>query len=97
MNVSLTPTLEELVQRKVATGLYNSASEVIREALRLLDERDQVREMRRATLRKEFAVGVDQLAKSQVSEYDDQSLNTLGGDIKAKGRKRLAGKKKRRA
>ncbi len=40
MNVSLTPTLEELVQRKVATGLYNSASEVIREALRLLEERD---------------------------------------------------------
>ncbi len=97
MNVSLTPTLEELVQRKVATGLYNSASEVIREALRLLDERDQLREMRHATLRKEIAVGLDQLAKGQVSQYDDRSLNTLAGDIKAKRRKRLAGKKKRRA
>ncbi len=97
MNVSLTPTLEELVQQKVATGLYNSASEVIREALRLLEERDQLREMRLGTLRKEIAVGLDQLAQDRVSEYDDRSLNALAGDIKATGRKRLAEKKKRRA
>lgn len=42
MNVSLTPRLEEIVRRKVASGLYNNASEVIREALRLLVERDGV-------------------------------------------------------
>ena len=46
MNVSLTPQLEELVQKKVASGLYNSASEVIREALRLLEEQDRLRAMR---------------------------------------------------
>ena len=40
MNVSLTPKLEEIIRRKVASGLYNNASEVIREALRLLVERD---------------------------------------------------------
>jgi hypothetical protein len=40
MNVSLTPKLEEIVRHKVASGLYNNASEVIREALRLLVERD---------------------------------------------------------
>ncbi len=97
MNVSLTPTLEELVQRKVATGLYNSASEVIREALRLLEERDQMRKMRLGTLRKEISVGLDQLERGEVSEYDDQSLNALAADIKAKGRKRLAAKKKPRA
>jgi predicted nucleotidyltransferase len=38
MNVSLTPKLEEFVRRKVASGLYNNASEVIREALRLMVE-----------------------------------------------------------
>lgn len=38
MNVSLTPELEQLIHKKVATGLYLSASEVVREALRLLDE-----------------------------------------------------------
>ena len=97
MNVSLTPTLEELVQQKVATGLYNSASEVIREALRLLEERDELRKMRLGTLRKEISVGLDQLERGEVSEYDDQSLNTLAVDIKAKGRKRLAAKKRPRA
>ncbi len=40
MNVSLAPKLEEFVRRQVATGRYNSASEVIREAIRLLIERD---------------------------------------------------------
>ncbi len=45
MNVSLTPQLEELVRHKVETGLYNSASEVVREALRLLEERDRLKEI----------------------------------------------------
>jgi antitoxin ParD1/3/4 len=45
MNVSLTPQLEEYVRRKVETGLYNNASEVIREGLRLMVERDLVREL----------------------------------------------------
>jgi antitoxin ParD1/3/4 len=40
-NVSLTPELEALVDRKVASGRYRSASEVVRAALRLLDEREQ--------------------------------------------------------
>jgi antitoxin ParD1/3/4 len=40
MNVSLTPELEELVNLKVRSGLYQTASEVVREALRLLKQRD---------------------------------------------------------
>ena len=40
MNVSLTPRLEEFIRKKVSSGLYNNASEVVREALRLLVERD---------------------------------------------------------
>ena len=43
MNISLTPELERFVQGKVASGLYNNASEVIREGLRLLKEQDEVR------------------------------------------------------
>ena len=43
MNVSLTPELEQFVNAKVETGRYNSASEVVREALRLLEEHDQAR------------------------------------------------------
>ena len=43
MNVSLTPELEEFVSTKVGSGRYNSASEVVREALRLLEEHDSAR------------------------------------------------------
>jgi antitoxin ParD1/3/4 len=43
VNVSLTPELEEFVSSKVGSGLYNSASEVVREALRLLEEHDRAR------------------------------------------------------
>lgn len=59
LNVSLTPQLEELVKAKVSSGMYNSASELVREALRLLDERDQVREMRLQALRKAVQEGID--------------------------------------
>lgn len=41
MNVSLTPELEKFVQAKVESGRYTSASEVVREALRLMEKRDQ--------------------------------------------------------
>jgi antitoxin ParD1/3/4 len=43
MNVSLTPELEKFVEGKVDSGLYNNASEVIRESLRLLKEHDEIR------------------------------------------------------
>ncbi len=43
MNVSLTPELEKFVSTKVGSGRYNSASEVVREALRLLEEHDSAR------------------------------------------------------
>lgn len=43
MNVHLTPELEQLVQTKVQSGRYNSASEVVREALRLMEQRDELR------------------------------------------------------
>jgi antitoxin ParD1/3/4 len=41
MNVSLTPELEKFVTNKVASGRYHSASEVIRDGLRLLEKRDE--------------------------------------------------------
>jgi len=43
MNVSLTPELEEFIAVKVESGRYTSASEVVREALRLLEEHDRAK------------------------------------------------------
>lgn len=50
MNISLTPQLESYVKQKVSTGLYNSASEIIREGLRLLEEREDTRLRSKAVL-----------------------------------------------
>ena len=54
MNVNLTPYLEKMVREKVSSGLYTSASEVIREALRLMDEQDSIRKARIELLRQEI-------------------------------------------
>jgi antitoxin ParD1/3/4 len=48
MNVSLTPELEEMIRSKVESGLYTSASEVVREALRLMAENDRTVRLRRS-------------------------------------------------
>jgi antitoxin ParD1/3/4 len=58
MNVNLTPQLEELVRSKVASGLYTSASEVVREALRLMDEQDRLRSAKLEQLRDDIRVGL---------------------------------------
>jgi len=59
MNISLTRELEQMVQEKVASGMYSSASEVIREGLRLLKERDMLQAMKLQELRTEIRKGID--------------------------------------
>ncbi len=71
MNVSLTPELEKIVSGKVESGLYNSASEVVRAGLRLLEERDQLREMKLEALRSEIKKGVDDLEAGRVRDGRD--------------------------
>ena len=71
MNISLTPELEKLVQQKVKTGRYLSASEVIREALRLLKERDIQRQMRLEKLRREVTVGIEQSNRGETFDGEE--------------------------
>lgn len=59
MNVSLTAELEKYVSEKVASGLYHSASEVIREGLRLLKDQDALREIRLNELRQQIQAGIN--------------------------------------
>jgi antitoxin ParD1/3/4 len=85
MNISLTPQLEKLVQKKVVSGLYNSASEVIREALRLLEENDRIRELRLKELQREVLAGVEQLDRGKSTNFDESVVKR----IKAVGLKKL--------
>lgn len=65
MNVSLTPELEKFVSSKVESGRYNSASEVVREALRLLEEHDQARAGQLAEFNKELGRRLEVLDRGQ--------------------------------
>lgn len=65
MNVSLTPELERRIAEKVESGLYTSASEVVRESLRLLFETEEVRERRLDRLRAEIRLGLDELDRGE--------------------------------
>jgi len=65
MNVSLTPELESLVHEKVASGLYTSASEVVREALRLFKNQDIVQQQRLTELKREVSIGLEELKLGQ--------------------------------
>ncbi|PCI41849.1 MAG: type II toxin-antitoxin system ParD family antitoxin, partial [Proteobacteria bacterium] len=61
MHISLTPTLEASIKNKVNSGLYNNASEVIREALRFMNEHDTlVEQMKLNHLRQAVSLGADQ-------------------------------------
>lgn len=66
MNVHLTAELEQMVQAKVKSGRYNSASEVVREALRLMEERDAVR----ADVRKMILAGYESAQAGRLVDGD---------------------------
>lgn len=83
MDITLTPQLEDLVKTKVASGLYDSTSEVLCEALHLLEERDRAQALRIEELRAEIKKGLD---SGEPTPLDVES-------IKANGRKRLAAHK----
>lgn len=93
MNISLTPELDSYVQEKVKTGMYHSASEVIREGLRLLQEQDLLRQARLEQLRREIAIGVEQIERGQYTDYDVDNLEPLVEKIEAKARERAAARK----
>jgi antitoxin ParD1/3/4 len=79
MNVSLTPELEELVNERVRSGLYSSASEVVSESLRLLKEHDEFRQSRLTELRAEIQIGLD--AYNQ-ADYAPLDINSLKSDLR---------------
>ncbi len=70
MNVSLTPELAKLVEEKVASGMYTSASEVVREALRLLADSDKLRETRVTELRQQVAKGLASAKAGRLKDGD---------------------------
>ena len=80
MNVNLTPELERLVRKKVKTGRYNSASEVVREALRLFEEHEQMRQMRVAKMGRKIREGWDSLRHGEGAD-GERFMTQLGAGL----------------
>lgn len=70
MNIHLTAELEHLVQTKVQSGGYNSASEVVREALQLMEERDRMLVLRKDIIRKKIDEGLQSLRRGEGVDGD---------------------------
>jgi antitoxin ParD1/3/4 len=88
MNVSLTPALEKFVNTKVQTGRYNSASEVVREALRLLEEHERARAAQLGEFNKKLG---QRLAALDRGEHVDPA------DARARHRQKSAERRKKSA
>ena len=71
INVHLTPELEQLVQAKVKSGRYNSASEVVREALRIMEQRDEVRSIQLQELRNRMDRALAESARREGTDGED--------------------------
>ncbi len=87
LNVSLTPELARFVASRVAAGRHQSASEVIREGLRLLEEQEQERAAALARIREGIAIGLDQARKGRLLD-GEEVFRELGRGVTAARRRR---------
>ena len=78
LNVSLPAELEHRVREHVASGLYGSASEVIREALRLFEAYQTVQASSLATLRSDIAQGLADVQAGRVGTIDMNAIKAQG-------------------
>lgn len=74
MHISLTPALEDLVKSKVGSGLYNNSSEVVREALRLMQREDELYNVKLESLRREILLGDEQIENGRFSSKGIDSI-----------------------
>lgn len=81
MDVPLTPELEQLVKKEIASGHYASSTDVVREALQLLEERDQKLE----ALRKDIAGGIEQADRGELTPVSEVFKQLRKRNPKASG------------
>lgn len=94
MNVSLTQELENFVHSLVSSGMYYSASEVIRDGLRLLREQEEIKRIRTEELRKEIMLGMEDLRAGRYTTLETpEDFDTLAKKIKSEGRQKLKERK----
>lgn len=86
MSISLPPQMAKFIRGKVKAGQYTDASEVVRDALRHMQEAEAA-DMN--WLRREVRAGFDDIENGDYSDYDDAGLTDLAERVKARGREAL--------
>ena len=86
MNIAITPELEQMVNDKVKSGTYQSAGDVVLEALRLMHERDQQMDL----LRRDIRAGFEAVDRGEFTEYDESNIMKISARVHERGLQRLA-------
>ena len=82
MNVSLTPSLEQFVRDRADSGDYNNASEVVRDAIRLLKRTEEQRALKMERLRAAIREGDEALARGDFTDLNsDQELDAFFAEL----------------
>jgi len=90
MHISLTPELEVIIKEKVASGLYNNASDVVREALRFMKTNEElIYHIKLDRLRSKLAEGELDLAEGRYAELNQEGLGDYFKSIKKRAIDRI--------
>ncbi len=85
MTITLSPELESFIKSQIDSGTYTSASEVVSNALKLLEEREHKLQLLRAELQK----GSDQIDKGEYYDLDTNDLEEFFDGVQKRGREKL--------
>jgi antitoxin ParD1/3/4 len=77
MNVSLTPELEKYIQKQVASERYQTASEVVRQAIRMMQQGEAYEKAKLEALRQDIQIGLDQLDRGEYIEGKDLTVESI--------------------
>lgn len=90
MHVSLTSELENIIRKKVASGLYNNASEVVREALRFMETNEElVYHLKLSSLRAKLAEGERDLEAGRYTDIAPDEIDSFVQTVKNKAADRI--------
>ena len=89
MNAQLSPKIDQFINERLQRGTYQSAVEVIEDALEALSEKENFQ-----AIRSEVDHADDQLGQGEFTEYDETTIQDLAGRVKARGLARLAAEHK---
>ena len=96
MNVSLTPELERFVRQKVKSGMYTSASEVIREGLRWMALQDRRKAEQLAALRQEIERAQAQFDRGEGIEVKREEIGSYLEGIKDRAEAKAAKRRRKK-